>query len=392
MTASHDILLISTADWDNPFWTNKQHMAIHFAKRGYRVLYVESLGLRRATATGQDFSRIARRAQKTFRALRQVRENIWVHSPVALPGGGPWAQALNQRLVPHRLKQCLGKLGMKRPMIWTYNPMVWSWVNMLPRDLLVYHCVDDLSAQPGMPTEAIRKADKKMAEMADIIFTTGPGLDHRFKQWAPEKIHCFPNVADYEHFSQAQQDLPIPDEMASIPSPRIGFVGAIAEYKVDFDLISQVARSRPEWHWVMIGKLGEGQPTTRADKLKAPNIHLLGPQDYAELPRYLAHMDVVAIPCCQNDYTRSMFPMKFFEYLAAGKAVVATRLEALKAYSDVCLLADDTTEFEEHIEAVLDGQRPNLALCDTLAQENTWDIRMEDMLRILQKYHLGSQP
>ena len=385
MINSHDILMISTADWDNPFWTNKQLMAAHFAERGYRVLYVESLGLRRATVTGQDFSRIARRILKTFRALRRVRENVWVHSPVVLPGKSAWIKALNQRLLTHRINRCLAKLGMKRPMVWTYNPMVWSWVNMLPRDLLVYHCVDDLSAQPGMPAEAIRQADEEMAVMADVIFTTAPALARRFSQWAPEKTHYFPNVADYEHFSQARQNHPIPDEMVSIPSPRIGFVGAIADYKVDFDLISQVARSRPEWHWIMIGKVGEGQPTTKVDKLNLPNIHLLGPRAYSGLPRYLAHMDVVALPCCLNDYTRSMFPMKFFEYLAAGKMVVATQLEALQEYSQACLLADDAAEFEKHITTVLDGRGPNLALCDTLAQNNTWDTRMEYMLWVLQE-------
>jgi len=386
MAVSRDILLISTADWDNPSWTNKQHMAVHFAKRGYRVLYVESLGLRRATATGQDFSRITRRVRKTFRALRQVRENIWVHSPSALPGGSVCAKLLNQYLVTYRIKRCLGKLGMNRPMVWTYNPMVWPWVNKLKRDLLVYHCVDDLSAQPGMPAEALQEADKKMAGITDIVFTTGPRIDLRFKEWVPDKTYCFPNVADYEHFRQARTDLPIPEAMASIPSPRIGFIGAIAEYKVDFDLISQVARSRPEWHWVMIGKVGEGQPNTRVDKLKAPNIHLLGPRAYAELPQYLAHMDVVAIPCCLNDYTRSMFPMKFFEYLAAGKVIVATQLEALQEYSHVCLLADDAEGLEEHIATALADLGPCLATGDALAKENTWDIRMDAMLRILQEY------
>ncbi|RYD01267.1 hypothetical protein N752_30185 [Desulforamulus aquiferis] len=32
-----DIILLSTADWDNPFWTNKQHVAVQLADRGHRV-------------------------------------------------------------------------------------------------------------------------------------------------------------------------------------------------------------------------------------------------------------------------------------------------------------------------------------------------------------------
>ena len=96
-------------------------------------------------------------------------------------------------------------------------------------------------------------------------------------------------------------------------------------------------------------------------------------------------MDVVAIPSCMNDYTKSMFPMKFFEYLAAGKVVVATQLEAIQEYAHVCLLATDTQEFEKHLATALAGMGPNPAEGDALAQQNTWDLRMDAMLRILQE-------
>ncbi|PLM63747.1 glycosyltransferase family 1 protein, partial [Klebsiella pneumoniae] len=41
-----DIVLLSTADWDNPFWTNKQHVAVELSRLGYKVFYIDSLGLR----------------------------------------------------------------------------------------------------------------------------------------------------------------------------------------------------------------------------------------------------------------------------------------------------------------------------------------------------------
>ena len=47
VTRARDIVLVSTADWDNPFWTNKQHVAVELARQGCKVLYVESSGLRR---------------------------------------------------------------------------------------------------------------------------------------------------------------------------------------------------------------------------------------------------------------------------------------------------------------------------------------------------------
>jgi glycosyltransferase involved in cell wall biosynthesis len=223
-----------------------------------------------------------------------------------------------------------------------------------------------------------------MADRADLIFTTAPALQRRFHAWAPGKTHFLPNVADYEHFRKAAGALPIPPDIASIPRPRIGFVGAIADYKVDFNLVARIAQRRPEWHWVLIGKVGEGQPGTNVDKLSAPNIRLMGPRPYEDLPTYLAHFDVVVLPCPLNDYTQSMFPMKFFEYLAAGKPVVSTRLDALLGFSQACMLAQDADEFEDFLAMSIAGQGPEPAACDALARQHTWETRMASMLAVLE--------
>ena len=76
-----DILLLATADWDHPLWTNKQHVACSLAARGHRVLYVESLGLRTIQPTGRDWSRIWKRLRRALQSPRPVRPGIWVCSP-----------------------------------------------------------------------------------------------------------------------------------------------------------------------------------------------------------------------------------------------------------------------------------------------------------------------
>ena len=159
-------------------------------------------------------------------------------------------------------------------------------------------------------------------------------LQARCAQHAPGRTHYSPNVADFEHFSAARQAGPIPSDLEAILRPRIGFIGAVSEYKVDFDLIAAVADARPDWHWVLIGQLGEGQPGTSAAKLRRPNIHLLGPRPYDALPGYLRGFDVAVLPCPLNAYTRAMSPMKFFEYLAAGRPIVATPVDGIMEYRE----------------------------------------------------------
>ena len=81
-----DVILLSTADWDHPLWTNKQHLAVSLADAGHRVVYIDSLGVRSARTGRSDARRILRRLRRSLTPLRQVRQRIWVVSPLVLPG------------------------------------------------------------------------------------------------------------------------------------------------------------------------------------------------------------------------------------------------------------------------------------------------------------------
>jgi glycosyltransferase involved in cell wall biosynthesis len=380
-----DVVLFSTADWDNPFWTNKQHVASQLAGQGFRVLYVESLGMRRPTAKSRDLRRIWRRLVRAAQGVRRVNDNLWVAAPLAIPWhGSPVARWLNDRFIAWCIRrQCL-RLGFRNPIAWTYNPLVGEVIDRLNPSIVVYHSVDDLSEAPHMPSAAIRRSERELAGRADVVFTTSRALERKLAQFNPATYY-FANVADYEHFAQASEAGPIPDDLADIPRPRLGFVGALSSYKVDFELIAAVAKARPEWHWVLIGQVGEGQPHTSIEALRLPNVHMLGPRDYARLPDYLRGMDVATIPARKNSYTAAMFPMKFFEYLAADRAVVASGVPALIEFSHACELADSREEFETAVERVLGGSRPDVDICRGLARRYTWQWRMREMLAIIRE-------
>ncbi len=387
LAAPKEVVIFSTADWDHPFWTNKQHVAAQLAALGTRVLYVESLGLRSPTLGARDLGRIARRARRAAKPLRQARENLWVFSPIALPWHSRAAvRCVNEWLLGATLGRALRRLGFRTPIAWTYNPLALPIIERLAHSMIVYHAVDDLSAAPHMPAAAIQSAELAIAGAADLIFTTSPRLQSRFVKLKGEGVHYLPNVADYAHFAQAREAGLEPDDVAAIPRPRLGFVGALSAYKVDFELLLTVAKRRPEWHWVLIGQIGEGQPGSRVGELeRLPNVHLLGPKPYAELPAYLRAFDVATIPAAANDYTASMFPMKFFEYLSAGKPVVASNTPALEAYQDACRLVDSAAGFESGIDDILLGEGPSKEACDALARRFTWQWRMQEMLE-----HLGA--
>ncbi len=122
----------------------------------------------------------------------------------------------------------------------------------------------------------------------------------------------------------------------ALARPRIVFTGAVVESKLDFSLIVELARASPDSSIVLVGPVGPGDPSTDVGPLRAePNIHLLGRRDYEQLPAILRGADVAIIPYARNTLTASIFPMKVYEYLAAGLTVLATRLPSLEGVADV---------------------------------------------------------
>lgn len=380
-----DIVLLSTADWDNPFWTNKQHVAVSLAARGCRVLYIDSLGLRRPSISTRDLRRILRRLKKGIHPPRLVQKNIWVWSPILLPFNGiPVVRYINHLLLRCGLALWMRWLQMAGAWLWTYNPLTEQLLRLVAWPKVVYHCVDDIKAQPGMPVAVLEQAEGALVQQSDVVFVTSPTLEASRKALNPHTYYLS-NVADYAHFSKAlSSETTVPNDLNCISGYRIGFIGAISGYKVDFELLRAIAERRPEWSIVMIGEIGEGDPWTDSSVLNGvSNIHLLGPRPYSELPAYLKGFDVAMLPNKLNDYTASMFPMKFFEYLAAGRPVVSTLLPSLKAYEKEVHLARSVEDFINGISDAIDGRCSSLEERLALARQYTYDARMERMLDIV---------
>ena len=391
-----DIVLLSTADWDHPLWTNKQHTALSLHRAGHRVLYIESLGLRPPRADRQDRQRILKRLRRMFRPPRQVEPGLWIWSPMVIPGGTRGVlMRINRVLFSSALAWVLRRLSFRSPLLWTYNPLTGRYLNLRRRaadstssmfSAAVYHCVDRIHAQPGMPATLIADSERQLCRTVNVVFTTSPDLQASLMRLNACTYH-YGNVADQVHFAAALDAPHAPEPLAGIPKPRLMFVGAIDSYKLDLPMLTALARQRSEWSFVLLGPVGEADPDTRITALQAlPNVHVMGLQPYADLPAWLAHADVALLPLQENTYTQHMFPMKFFEYLAAGRPVVATRIPALRPYASGALLCPpDAEAFDAAIATALAGDGPPLQQRLALAAEHTYESRTRKMLADLQR-------
>jgi glycosyltransferase involved in cell wall biosynthesis len=380
------IVLFSTADWKWPYWTNKQHIAARLGARGFRVLYVESIGLRLPGANIRDLSRICGRLWRATGAIKEVQKNVWVLSPLTIPGAANFSPArqFNDWQVHARITSWLHSMRSIGPIVWTYLPHVLHIAKRLNPTALVYHCVDNLGAIPGVDRKAFEEAERELLLCSDQVFTTSPELFKRCSALAPSRTDYFGNLVDIEHFAAARRPGSIPTDLAAVPKPRLVYIGVLSDFKIDFALIEATARSNPDWHLVFIGEEREGQRSELVRRLKTlPNVHFLGWKPYTDLPSYLRGTDVALLPQLRNDYTSAMFPMKYFEYLAAGRPVVTTTLPALAEFSTLHREASGADAFAAAIADTLSA--PIIVDLDhPVVQSHSWDARIDAMLQLIE--------
>jgi glycosyltransferase involved in cell wall biosynthesis len=382
---TREIVIFSTADWATQYWTNKQHIACRLAKRGWSVLYVETVGLRAPGLGRTDGARLMRRLGGAVASPRSVADRLWVASPLTLPIGHGFAAVrdFNARALSSALEAWLAKLRFRRPVIWTYHPFMLAAIAGIDRAALVYHCVDELAAIPGIDAQAMGVAERALVLAADLVFATSPALSEKCAALS-RACHYLPNVADIDHFAAARQPSALPPDLAAITRPRLGYAGALSDFKVDFPLIFKLAERQPGWQFVLIGEERAGQRDPTLQRLRGlANVHMLGWRDYRTLPDYFRGLDLGLLPLQDNSYTRAIFPMKYFEYLAAGLPVVSTALPALRAYGSLHRTADEAG-FAAAISDVLTNRaRYAIAADHPVLREHDWERQVDRMLALL---------
>jgi glycosyltransferase involved in cell wall biosynthesis len=380
-----DIVCVGFADWRTEVPTNQHHLMGRFAARGDRILFVESLGLRRPTLAGRDVRRMARRLVRGLAGPRR-HGDVHVLAPLVLPAhGSRAARALNQQLLRALVARAVARLRLQRPVLWAYVPQALPLVDVLDPALVVYHCVDDIAAHPRIETGPFRATEARFAARADAILCTAAPLAERMRTLAPpERVHLLTNVADTGLFATTLEPGPVDPALARLPEPRLVFVGAISAVKLDLSLLAEVARRRPDWTLALVGPQGMGDPHTDVSAIAAaPNVHLLGPRPHEALPAVLRGAAAGLIPYRASALTASIFPMKVYEYLAAGLPVISTPLPALAGVEDIAV-AGGAGPFAAAIEAALAADSTERrGARSQAARGHSWEARLAEIDSVL---------
>ena len=358
-----DLVCFSHLRWDFVY-QRPQHLLSRSAKTR-RVFFVEE----------PVFGNCSMRLQ-----VREAEPGLNIVVP-HLPDGLRSEVAINA-VMKEMTRQLFLDHDINEYVFWYYTPMALNFTDHFNPIAAVYDCMDELSAFKGAHSH-LPLLEKELFQQVDLVFTGGQSLYEAKRNQHPA-VYAFPSSIDASHFGKARKMSSDPEDQAHIPHPRLGFFGVIDE-RFDVELLDQIARQRPDWHFVMIGPVVKIDPATLPSHA---NIHYLGGKKYSELPDYLAGWDITLLLFARNESTRYISPTKTPEYLAAGKPVISTSIrDVVRPYGELKLveIADTAAEFIAAAEKLLakTDRSEWLKRVDAFLENISWDktwAQMSDLI------------
>ncbi|MEO5501185.1 MAG: glycosyltransferase [Ginsengibacter sp.] len=315
--------------------------------------------------------------------INREQENIdlWV---VKLSVKGQPDHVSSIEVIKSLLEQLIVEKNIKKYLLWYYSPMALQYSERLKPSLIIYDCMDELSAFKFAPPE-LKDLESILLSKADIVFTGGHSL-YEAKKHLHHNIHPFPSSIDKNHFGRARVNKEDPADQKQIPHPRFGFYGVIDE-RFNINLLEDLSTQKPDWHFVLLGPVVKIDPNLLPQK---QNIHYLGSKTYDELPLYLAGWDIATLPFALNESTKYISPTKTPEYLSGGKPVISTSItDVVTPYGvkGLVKIADTAEEFIAAAEEIFNSTNTQewLRKTDVFLAGNSWNETWHHMNNLIDK-------
>ena len=397
MIRNKDIVVVGLQPWDIKIGSNCKNIAIELA-RFNRVLYVNAPLDRITWLRHRKEPAVAKRVaiRKSGKNLLPIGENMWNLYPDSIIHSINWVRGKslfnvinkqNNQKFARDIQKALRALSFKDVILFNDSDMLRSFYlnELLSPSLSIYYSRDNLMAVPYFYRHGHILEPKLMAK-STLVCANSAYLANVARQYNPHSFDVGQGC-DLSVFDPAGIN-GIPEDIAVIKGPIIGFIGALLSYRLDVGLLEELCRRRPEWSWVFVGKEDEGFQQSALHGL--PNVHFLGLKKEDQLPAYLAHFDVAINPQSINAMTVGNYPRKIDEYLAMGKPTVATATETMQLFREYVYMGKTTDEYVELIEKALQDKDPlRRQQRMSFARSHTWENSVLAICKAIREVHPG---
>ncbi len=365
---THDFLFFAIIAWN--FRTQRpQHLASCLAGMGNRVFYI-NIQFNELMPGGPRFTISGEPADGVFEitlCCRSPAPNVYA----GFDNPGQLAE------LAEAVREVVATLELRSPVCILQLPSWYPVVQGIPGVTLLFDCLDHLAGFSGVAPRVV-ELEQTLIKQADGVIVTSDFLGEIVGR--ERSFDTIRNGAEIKYFSRRPATI-----YEAAGNPVIGYYGAIAEW-FDMDLIVGCARRHPKWQFILIGAVS-GCDIAEAALLS--NIEFLGEKPYAELPHYLYAFDVCLIPFRLMDLTRATNPVKVYEYLCAGKPVVATDMPELRRMpSGMVEVTRTAAEFDKAIATSLREKDPAIARRRQLwAGRHSWEGRARKLVGMVNRLH-----
>jgi GT2 family glycosyltransferase/glycosyltransferase involved in cell wall biosynthesis len=362
-----DLIVFSIIDWDFRI-QRPQHLASEFARLGWRVFY---LSVHFDELTNPDAGRFHIRANPAPGVFEIKLRCRHPHQSIYEGISDPDRRAELMAAV----LDMADVIRLRSPIAFIQFPTWLPFAGALRGATIVQDCLDHLAGFSNISQLAIEFEDR-LTELADVTVTSSQHLHELVGRTRPNAI--VRNAAEVSYFMQR------PATVRDLGKrPVIGYYGAISDW-FDTAIVEYCARKHPDWNFVLVGST-EGADLGTLPSL--PNVTFTGEQPYAVLTEYLYAFDVCIIPFKIVELIKATNPVKVYEYLCAGKPVVATAMPEVELLpQELVYVAKSPQDFARLVRKALkeDGER----LAETRrswAQGQSWAVRTRRYRSIIEK-------
>lgn len=249
------------------------------------------------------------------------------------------------------INEALNEKNIIKPLIWVYNVHFYEYLEKKYCPLYIYHATEDYFSIDA-PTRFVKDSNvyniaKSILNKVDLLVSVSEGVNESFcnNGYKNDSI-VISNGCDYNFYSKGVTLSKIKENYRK----KVIFYQGNIFSKLNYELLDKLTKKMPEWEFWYCGQVVFNEPGWQK-LLKNSNVKYLGVLTVEEIRSYAHKATVGIIPFVEQDWIiNRSFPLKSFEYLAAGLPVVTVPIKSLLPYENVFYFAKTAKEFKCKIE------------------------------------------